>query len=83
MLFLTNTLALAMPLIDIGANLADDSFAPDLGAVLNRASAAGIEQIIVTGSSLSDERLRRSSSLFKPDCKNLPEGGVTNSCERR
>ncbi len=46
-----------MTLIDIGANLAHDSFEPDLDAVLARAQAVGIEAIVVTGSSAaSNER---------------------------
>lgn len=39
-------------MIDIGANLAHDSFDADRDAVLARALAAGVEQIVVTGSSL-------------------------------
>lgn len=39
-----------MGLIDIGANLAHESFAADFDAVLSRASAAGVDTIIVTGS---------------------------------
>jgi TatD DNase family protein len=39
-------------LIDIGANLAHDSFDADRSAVLERALAAGVVQLIVTGSSL-------------------------------
>ncbi len=38
-------------LIDIGANLAHDSFDEDRDAVLARAAAAGVARIIVTGSS--------------------------------
>ncbi|MES0873559.1 TatD family hydrolase [Sinimarinibacterium thermocellulolyticum] len=40
-----------MALIDIGANLAHDSFDADRDAVLERAAAAGVVQIVVTGSS--------------------------------
>jgi TatD DNase family protein len=40
------------PLIDIGINLAHDSYAADRDAVLSRAHAAGVVQLIVTGSSL-------------------------------
>lgn len=40
-----------MGLIDIGANLAHESFAHDLPAVLARARAAEVAQIVVTGSS--------------------------------
>jgi TatD DNase family protein len=38
-------------LIDIGANLAHDSFDDDRDAVLQRAAAAGVTRMIVTGSS--------------------------------
>ncbi len=38
------------PLIDIGANLAHDSFAADLPEVLARAQAVGVARIVVTGS---------------------------------
>ena len=37
-------------MIDIGANLAHDSFAADFDAMLARAAAAGVEAIVVTGS---------------------------------
>ncbi|HEY1076292.1 MAG TPA: TatD family hydrolase [Fontimonas sp.] len=39
-----------MQLVDIGANLAHESFAADLPAVLERARDAGVAQIVVTGS---------------------------------
>src|SRR5262245_30602944 len=45
-----------MELIDIGANLAHDSFDPDRDAVLERARAAGVTRIVVTGSSLDSTR---------------------------
>jgi TatD DNase family protein len=41
-------------LVDIGANLAHDSFDADRDAVLARARAAGVAAMIVTGSSLDD-----------------------------
>lgn len=37
-------------LIDIGLNLTHDSFAHDLEGVLNRAAAAGVERMLLTGS---------------------------------
>ena len=40
----------ATQLVDIGANLAHDSFDADLDQVLERATAAGVERIVVTGS---------------------------------
>ena len=45
-----------MELIDIGANLAHDSFDADRDAVLARARAAGVVQLVVTGSSLDSTR---------------------------
>jgi TatD DNase family protein len=42
------------PLVDIGANLAHDSFDADRDAVLERARAAGVVAMIVTGSTLDD-----------------------------
>jgi TatD DNase family protein len=42
---------MAFELIDIGANLAHDSFDADRDAVLRRAADAGVRQMIVTGSS--------------------------------
>lgn len=51
-----------MELIDIGANLAHDSFDDDRAAVLERASQAGVTRMIVTGS--SDESNRRAAELI-------------------
>ncbi len=45
-----------MQLIDIGANLTHESFAHDLDAVLARARAAGVAQIVVTGASVDGSR---------------------------
>jgi TatD DNase family protein len=45
-----------MPLVDIGANLAHDSFDADRDAVLARAREAGVARIVVTGSSLDSSR---------------------------
>src|SRR5689334_11774343 len=40
-----------MELIDIGANLAHDSFDADRDEVMSRAAAAGVVQMVITGSS--------------------------------
>jgi len=45
-----------MELIDIGVNLAHDSFDADRDAILQRAAAAGVAQMIVTGSSEGSTR---------------------------
>jgi TatD DNase family protein len=43
-----------MPLVDIGANLTHSSFRGDLDAVLERARAAGVGTIVVTGTSVAE-----------------------------
>ncbi|HUG03249.1 MAG TPA: TatD family hydrolase [Steroidobacteraceae bacterium] len=43
-----------LPLIDIGANLAHDSFDRDREVVIRRAREAGVAAMIVTGSSIDD-----------------------------
>jgi TatD DNase family protein len=50
-----------MELIDIGANLAHDSFDADRSEILRRAAAAGIVQMVVTGS--SEESIRQAIAL--------------------
>jgi TatD DNase family protein len=50
-----------MNLIDIGANLAHDSFDADRDAVMHRATAAGVAQMLVTGS--SEESIRKAITL--------------------
>jgi TatD DNase family protein len=50
-----------MELIDIGANLAHDSFDADRDAVMQRAAAAGVTQMVVTGS--SEESIRQAIAL--------------------
>ena len=45
-----------MDLIDIGANLGHESFAHDRAAVIQRAQAAGVSQIVVTGASREGSR---------------------------
>jgi TatD DNase family protein len=45
-----------MDLIDIGVNLTHDSFDADRAAVMQRASSAGVVQMVVTGSSVAGSR---------------------------
>jgi TatD DNase family protein len=52
-----------MELIDIGANLAHDSFDADRDAVMARAATAGVVQMVVTGS--SEEATRRAVELSR------------------
>jgi TatD DNase family protein len=52
-----------MELIDIGANLAHDSFDTDRDAVMARAQAAGVMQMVITGS--SEEATRRAIELSR------------------
>jgi TatD DNase family protein len=58
-----DTQALTMELIDIGANLAHDSFDADRDAVMARAAAAGVAQMVVTGS--SEDATRRAIELSR------------------
>jgi TatD DNase family protein len=52
-------------LIDIGANLAHDSFDEDREAVLQRATDAGVSRIVITGS--SDDSNRKAAELARSD----------------
>jgi TatD DNase family protein len=54
---------MTMELIDIGANLAHDSFDADRDAVMARARAEGVVQMIITGS--SEEATRRAIELSR------------------
>ena len=53
-------------LIDIGINLAHDSYDADREAVLRRAIEAGVEQFIVTGASVSGTRDAIALALALP-----------------
>lgn len=53
------------PLVDIGVNLAHDSFDPDRDAVIHRARQVGVRQMIITGSSL--EATRKAIRLAASD----------------
>ena len=52
-----------MDFIDIGVNLAHDSFDADREAVMQRAAAVGVRQMIVTGS--SEDGSRRAIELAR------------------
>jgi TatD DNase family protein len=53
---MTATLEAAAPLIDIGINLTHDSYDRDREAVIERARAAGVVQMLVTGATLAGTR---------------------------
>jgi len=55
-----------MQLIDIGANLAHDSFDDDRDAVLERAFAAGVGTIVITGSSDASNQRAAALAATKP-----------------
>lgn len=55
-----------MELIDIGVNLAHDSFDADRADVMQRAAAAGVAQMIVTGSSEDSTRKAIELSRAQP-----------------
>lgn len=55
-----------MQLIDIGANLAHDSFDDDRDAVLERAFDAGVETIVITGSSDTSNRQAAALAATRP-----------------
>jgi TatD DNase family protein len=54
------------PLIDIGINLAHDSYDADRSDVMTRADAAGVVQMIVTGSSVASARQALQLSRSHP-----------------
>ena len=55
-----------MQLIDIGANLTHSSFAHDLPQVLERAHAAGVVQLVVTGADAEGSRAASALALAHP-----------------
>lgn len=61
-----DTSAAATPLVDIGINLAHDSFDPDRHQVIARAVAAGVTRMIVTGSSGPSTRLALNIARENP-----------------
>src|SRR5580700_3965228 len=63
---LAATPAAHAPLIDIGINLGHESYQEDRDAVLARARAAGVTQMIVTGSSLASTQSAISLARTRP-----------------
>jgi TatD DNase family protein len=55
-----------MPLIDIGANLTHESFHHDLAAVLARAQAHGVAQMVVTGASAGGSEAALALARARP-----------------
>ncbi len=62
-------------LIDIGVNLAHDSFDHDRAEVLDRARAAGVGRMVITGSSASSS-LRASELATSPEDRLFATAGV-------
>ncbi|MGN6521433.1 MAG: TatD family hydrolase [Dokdonella sp.] len=56
----------ALALIDIGANLTHESFRPDFDAVLERARAHGVDQVVVTGASAGSSRAAHALAQAHP-----------------
>lgn len=61
-------------MIDIGVNLANRAFAADRAAVIERAKAAGVEAMIITGTSI--EESRSASALADPSAGLYATAGV-------
>jgi TatD DNase family protein len=55
-----------MELIDIGANLTHRAFESDLPAVLQRAGDVGVNQIVVTGTTIAGSEQARALALSQP-----------------
>jgi TatD DNase family protein len=62
-IFSPGATAVSPALIDIGINLTHDSYDSDRDAVMNRAAAAGVIQMVVTGA--SGEGSRKASALSR------------------
>ncbi|HEY6543411.1 MAG TPA: TatD family hydrolase, partial [Dokdonella sp.] len=56
----------ALDLVDIGANLTHESFRADFDAVLERARAQGVTQMLVTGASAGGSRAARELARAHP-----------------
>lgn len=56
-----------MPLVDIGANLTHPAFGSDLDKVLARARQAGVQTIVVTGTTVEESRAAGALASSHPD----------------
>ncbi|GGU74287.1 preprotein translocase subunit TatD [Pseudomonas laurentiana] len=67
-----------MELIDIGVNLTNPSFAGQQAALLERAEAAGVSQMLVTGTSLagSEQALELCLQLDEPGLRLFSTAGI-------
>jgi TatD DNase family protein len=66
----TQTRAAALELVDVGVNLPHDSFDHDRDSVIERAAAAGVARMVITGSSIVSthaaiDLVRRSPARFR------------------
>lgn len=76
------------PLVDIGINLAHDSFDHDRAEVIARAVGAGVERLVVTGSSLEStaraielcrhwpDRLRATAGIHPHHAREFPDSDL-------
>lgn len=64
------------PLVDVGVNLAHRSFSGDLDAVLARAARAGVEAMILTGTSVRASRRAREIVLDRRDLPLYSTAGI-------
>lgn len=56
-----------MQLVDIGANLTHDSFAPDLASVVEQAQQAGVAHIMLTGTDLASSKAALKLAARQPE----------------
>lgn len=61
-------------LVDIGANLTHDSFDPDRSEVIDRALAAGVAHMVVTGSDEQQSAAAADLAADRPDCLSATAG---------
>ena len=57
-----------VPIVDIGANLAHDSFDHDRDEVIARAAAAGVTRMVITGSSIASTQQAIKLVQVAPQC---------------